>query len=180
MNDHTDSRPAKSEREHSLPPSPGSVVERPKLPALSIRQPWAWMIVNAGKDIENRNWTTRFRGRFLIHAAKGCTKDEYQGAIQFARRAVRLSGYNLQRYMVPEPRDLHRGGIIAEAEIVDCVQMSTSPWFVGEHGFVLRNVKALPFTPCRGALGFFYPQNAKAWQEGRQGSTENTGDNNEI
>ena len=30
--------------------------------ALSIRQPWAWAIINAGKDIENRQWPTKFRG----------------------------------------------------------------------------------------------------------------------
>lgn len=35
--------------------------------ALSILQPWAWLIVNGNKDIENRNWHTRFRGRFLVH-----------------------------------------------------------------------------------------------------------------
>ena len=26
--------------------------------ALSIRQPWAWAILHAGKDIENRDWRT--------------------------------------------------------------------------------------------------------------------------
>jgi hypothetical protein len=44
--------------------------------ALSIRQPWAWLILNAGKDIENRDWLTRFRGPFLIHASKGMTRAE--------------------------------------------------------------------------------------------------------
>lgn len=24
--------------------------------ALSVRQPWAWAIIHAGKDIENRTW----------------------------------------------------------------------------------------------------------------------------
>jgi hypothetical protein len=41
--------------------------------ALSIRQPWAWLILHAGKDIENRDRKPRnpalhFRGSFLIHA----------------------------------------------------------------------------------------------------------------
>jgi hypothetical protein len=49
--------------------------------ALSIRQPWAWLILNAGKDIENRDWPTHFRGRFLIHASKGMTHDEYEGGL---------------------------------------------------------------------------------------------------
>ena len=45
--------------------------------AISIRQPWAWAIVHAGKDIENRDWSTRYRGPVCIHAAKGMTKDEF-------------------------------------------------------------------------------------------------------
>jgi len=31
--------------------------------ALSILQPWAWLVVNGHKDIENRTWGTGFRGR---------------------------------------------------------------------------------------------------------------------
>lgn len=37
--------------------------------ALTIRQPWAWAIFTQGKDIENRDWTTRLRGRVAIDAA---------------------------------------------------------------------------------------------------------------
>ncbi|WP_245839042.1 ASCH domain-containing protein [Yersinia kristensenii] len=37
--------------------------------ALSIRQPWAWLIVNGYKDIENRTWNTKCRGPVLIHAS---------------------------------------------------------------------------------------------------------------
>lgn len=40
------------------------------IPALSIRQPWAWLIVNNHKPVENRSWPTSFRGRFLVHAGK--------------------------------------------------------------------------------------------------------------
>jgi hypothetical protein len=35
---------------------------------LSIRQPWAWLIVNGHKPVENRDWATSFRGPVLIHA----------------------------------------------------------------------------------------------------------------
>lgn len=38
--------------------------------ALSIRQPWAWLIVAGYKDIENRSWPTNFRGRVYIHASR--------------------------------------------------------------------------------------------------------------
>ena len=38
--------------------------------ALSLRQPWASLIIYGGKDIENRRWETKYRGPLLIHASK--------------------------------------------------------------------------------------------------------------
>lgn len=120
--------------------------------ALSIRQPWAWLILHAGKDIENRTWPTRFRGRVLIHASKGMTRDEYAMAWQFA------DSVRDQHIELPPFESLERGGIVGEVEIVGCVVRSTSEWFVGYYGFELSNPKPLPFMPCRGALGFFRPE----------------------
>ena len=37
--------------------------------ALSVRQPWAWAIAAAGKDVENRTWRTDYRGLIAIHAS---------------------------------------------------------------------------------------------------------------
>lgn len=121
-----------------------------RIVALSIRQPWAWLILNAGKDIENRGWSTRFRGRILVHAAKGMTRDEYVEAIRFA-----MDYCNVPPQKLPLFSDLERGGIVGSVEIVDCVSQSESPWFVGTHGFVLRNPEILPFRPYKGQLGFF-------------------------
>lgn len=117
---------------------------------LSIRQPWAWLIVNGHKDIENRTWSTRFRGEVLIHASKGMTRDEYEQASHFAFHVH--GGCDLG---LPSFEMLERGGIVGVAEIVDCVSQSGSRWFVGEYGFVLRNASPLPFAPMRGMLGFF-------------------------
>ena len=120
--------------------------------ALSIRQPWAWLILNAGKDIENRDWPTRFRGHFLIHAGKGMTRDEYE----FATDPLwHKAGPTID---LPPFDELQRGGIVGEAELVDCVTFSDSLWFNGTFGFVIRNVKPLPFRPLRGMLGFFEVQ----------------------
>lgn len=130
--------------------------------ALSIRQPWASLIMKAGKSIENRNWPTKYRGRILVHAAKGMTRDEHEDAIDFAVQAIRADPHNAG---VPETRtlrelgfafeNLQRGGIIGSVEIVDCVTCSDSPWFMGHYGFVLRDPRPLPFVPYRGQLGFF-------------------------
>jgi hypothetical protein len=130
--------------------------------ALSIRQPWASLIVKAGKGVENRDWPTKVRGRILVHAAKGMTHAEYEDAIDFAVHAIRADPRNAGAAKIVTLRELgfavdalERGGIIGSVEIVDCVQHSDSPWFMGRYGFVLRDPQPLPFRPWKGQLGFF-------------------------
>lgn len=121
--------------------------------AISIRQPWAWAILHAGKDVENRSWPTKFRGPVAIHASNGMTRAEFDGFVDFGRslyRAGRWSGP-----FIPEPKALSRGGIVGLAEVADCVESSASPWFFGPYGFVLCNARPVEFIPCKGALGFF-------------------------
>jgi hypothetical protein len=133
--------------------------------ALSIRQPWAWLIVRpdltcpgkrsiadlAGeiKDIENRSWPTKVRGRVLVHAAQGMTQREYDEV------SLMLLDDSFKVDTMPTFKALQRGGIIGSVDIVDCVTTSESPWFFGEFGFVLRDAKPLPFVPFKGSLGFF-------------------------
>ncbi|WP_075357884.1 ASCH domain-containing protein [Caballeronia sordidicola] len=114
--------------------------------ALSIRQPWAWLIVNGHKDIENRDWSTRFRGRVLIHAGLTYPKRDYK---EHAEEFPALYG---GRY--PE-RDSMIGGIVGVATITGCVDRSDSKSFMGPYGFTLNDAKPLPFVPCKGRLGFF-------------------------
>lgn len=40
-----------------------------RVKALSVRQPWAWAIARGHKPVENRSWTTAYRGPLLIHAS---------------------------------------------------------------------------------------------------------------
>lgn len=127
--------------------------------ALSIRQPWASLILKAGKDIENRCWPTKYRGRILIHAAKGCTRDELDDALDFAELACGV------RYTV-DLKTIPRGGIVGSVEIVDCVKHSASRWFIGDYGFVLRDPRPLPFRPWKGQLGFFGVPDEMQAQEG--------------
>jgi hypothetical protein len=118
--------------------------------ALSIMQPWAWLIVNGHKDIENRTWPTKYRGPILIHAGKTVDSDcadELRGGCHPVT-GRRQSGFSI-------PLRWETGGIVGEAEIADCITASDSPWFVGRYGFVLRNARPLPFRPLRGKLGLF-------------------------
>lgn len=142
--------------------------------ALSIRQPWASLILKAGKDIENRDWHTKVRGRILIHAAKGMTRAEHENAIDFAVHALRARQPDVAKQTTTLRElgfafdDLQRGGIVGSVEIVDCLQHSDSPWFVGRYGFMLRDPKPLPFTPWKGQLGFFQVPDSALTKEGQQ------------
>jgi predicted transcriptional regulator len=42
---------------------------------LSLKQPYAELLVSGKKSIELRNWNTSFRGKFLVHASKNIDKD---------------------------------------------------------------------------------------------------------
>ncbi|CAK9889160.1 ASCH domain-containing protein [Pseudomonas fluorescens] len=114
--------------------------------ALSIKQPWAWLIIHGGKDIENRTWHTKLRGRFLVHASKGMTSNEFTQALLFCSE---------RGLPMPDRDDMMRGGIIGSVELVDSVDHSKSPWYTGDKAFALHDPKPLPFIPLKGRLGFF-------------------------
>lgn len=118
--------------------------------ALSIRQPWAWLIIHGGKDIENRTRHTKRRGRFLVHASKGMTQKQYADACNFCH-SVGLD----QPPCFDELKQYWCGGIIGSVELVDSLDASDSPWYMGEKAFVLRDPEPLPFTPYKGQLSFF-------------------------
>lgn len=120
--------------------------------ALTIRQPWAWLILHSGKDIENRTWATKFTGRLLIHAAATMTEAEYRACLRFLSTDSRL---DLALNVLPAAEDLEKGGVVGEVFMAGCVTSDPSPWFVGPVGFCLRGAKLLPFHPCKGRLGFF-------------------------
>lgn len=105
-----------------------------EIKALSIKQPYPHHIFHDGKDVENRDWPTKGRGWFIVHA--GVSKSE-------------LDKDDERQMAMP------RGGVVGMARIVDCVTEMESRWFYGRYGFVLRDAFPLPLIPCRGQLGFF-------------------------
>lgn len=134
----------------------GGVLRLPRQ-AISIRQPWAWLIVNGWKNIENRMWRTSYRGPVLIHASKGMTQEEYSSCRLF------MAGFcdPDRDIKLPHPVEFERGGIVGVATILDCVDDHASEWFCGEWGFVMADARPLPFFAFKGALSFFrcdYPQ----------------------
>jgi ASCH domain len=106
---------------------------------LSIRQPWASLIVNGIKDVENRTWPTRYRGPVLVHASQrpaDITADEIE-----------------RRYGVRPPSDLPHGGVVGVTTIVDCLRAHPSNWYAeGHYAFVLASSRPITFVRWRGAL----------------------------
>lgn len=129
--------------------------------ALSIRQPWAWLITEGHKPFENRDWSPKnpgrkFRGPCLIHAGQGMTRDEYlQGQLCAEDFDITLPPFD----------KLQRGGIVGVSEVV-AWHDSPPPGvpFAFGSGLELRNSKPLPFIACKGMLGFFQPQTTNVTQ----------------
>jgi len=128
---------------------------------LTIRQPWASLIMAGIKDVENRTWSTKLRGRFLVQSSGSIHEDEFVSAkkILFKERiqikptsaigAVQVRGF---------PFACHLGAILGTVELTDVVTESDSPWFVGPVGFTLSNPQ--PFAepiPAKGKLSFWTP-----------------------
>jgi len=137
--------------------------------ALSINQPWAWEIVNGHKAVENRDWDTKYRGEFLIHAGKKIDFDAY--------RFLQSMGL-----YPPSPGQIETGGIVGKANLVATVHIrdkhfctqKDEPWFFGEYGFMLDSAEPCEFKPCKGALGFFTPDYNSRYVEKRPKKSSRT------
>jgi hypothetical protein len=86
---------------------------------LSIRQPWLWAIMHAGKRLENRSWRTSFRGSLYLHASRQLAS---ASAIAECRKLTAEVGISL-----PTPREWPRGEILCIADLVDCVASTEIP-----------------------------------------------------
>ena len=73
--------------------------------ALTIKEPWATLIIEGYKEYEFRSWKTNYRGKILIHAGKSLEKNQ----------AKKFAEYNL-KYSC--------GEIIGEADLVDCIKVT--------------------------------------------------------
>lgn len=128
-----------------------------KMKALSIKQPWAWLIVAKGKNIENRSWKTEYRGRFFIHASLSFDWEGYywlkENMFDVALEVENHFGIGKPSFNKTTAGEF--GGIIGSAYLSDCVMKSESPWFFGPYGFVLEAAKPCEFVPYKGSLGFF-------------------------
>lgn len=118
---------------------------------LSIKQPFAELVVQRRRTIEIRTWNTKFRGEFLVHASQRIDKE-----------ICKL--YNI------DPSKLIYGAIIGKAFLYDVKEYKSAKEFLKDknqhlatvryaghkYGFLLRDAKRLEkpvYMP--GRLNFF-------------------------
>ena len=114
--------------------------------ALSLKQPFAELVVSGIKKIEIRKWNTKFRGEFLIHASRGVDK-----------KAMQKFGFE----------ELPKGKIVGKANLVDVkkyidekdfskdkdIHLASSDY--GKYGFILKDAQRVKEIDAKGMLGFW-------------------------
>lgn len=118
---------------------------------LSIRYPAAWLIFHAGMDVENRPWTTRYRGPLLIHASPRLRRRDFEEEVW---RVKRYCGVR----HVPSYDELREqaGGIVGVVMLKRVTLDRTfSRWFRGPFGFVLDRPTTCELHRCKAYGGIF-------------------------
>ena len=124
--------------------------------ALSLKQPWATLLVYGRKTVEVRRWPTTRRGRVLIHAARVPDR--------------RLEAWARVPPELRAETDI-RGGIIGAGDLTDCLayrslvafdadrerHLNQPSWFLPPvlYGFTFANLNVLPFRRYPGNVRFF-------------------------
>ena len=114
--------------------------------ALSLKQPFAELIVSGKKTIELRNWNTKFRGDFFIHASKNTDKEAMkrfgftnlpQGVIVGKSKLVEVKKYlDEEKYQKDKRKHLANSNL-------------------GNFGFVLKDSKRIEPILAKGKLNFW-------------------------
>jgi hypothetical protein len=119
---------------------------------LSVRQPWAWALVNGFKPFENRDWRPEdnYRGPVVVHASKtlGCEPGMFGEECRMVAELCGLDG------LLPDVTE-ESGGIVGIVNVTNYVTRSRSPWFVGPVGWVCADAEAWPFMSWRGQRGLW-------------------------
>lgn len=114
--------------------------------ALTLYQPWAFIVVHGGKDIENRPWAPplswmKNKPYFAIHAGLHYDKEGAEW--------LRARGSSWQ------PEDIIHGAILGTARIGGVVKQSDSRWFIGPFGWLLEDIRPIKPLSCRGMQGLW-------------------------
>ena len=114
--------------------------------ALSLKQPFAELILQGKKTIELRKWNTSFRGEFLIHSSKNPDKEAMN---KFGFKEL-PSGYILGKVILI---DIKKYRNKEDHQKDKNLHLASDFW--GNYGFILKNPRRIEKIPCKGKLGFW-------------------------
>lgn len=112
--------------------------------ALTVKQPWATLIMLGLKPVENRSWrppSSLIGERFVIHAGKGYDKN--------------ADGF-LDSIGLELPENLPSGCLLGTVKLDSVVTDFESPWFSGPLGWIIKDPVLFPSPrKARGKLGLW-------------------------
>lgn len=132
--------------------------------ALTVKQPWANLIISGLKDIENRTWKTNFRGRVYIHCSQkpvpmNGNDDGFIPTMPQLKEIFKFIPTSQGRW--PDVMAAYtNSAIIGEVDIIDCVQNHSSIWAQPDvWNWVLANAVKYdqPILNVKGGLSFWQP-----------------------
>ena len=153
--------------------------------ALSVRQPWAWLLVNNHKPLENRSWPTSLRGRLAIHASGTMSATEYDNArwsVDLVNECKRETPWPWEApgtpmvrppIVLPVRSEIELGGLVGSVEIYDCrlkdpkrQPEEISAWENShqKYSWMSRNGRPSKLIPCKGSLRLWYLSTPQARQ----------------
>lgn len=126
-----------------------------KYKVLSVRQPYASLLVSGNKDVENRSRYCKHRGTLLIHASL-----KVHEILKILQEQKNFSSVDIDTMV--QMNEVHEnnlyGCIIGSVDVVDCVLNSPSEWAIkGYYHIVCANAKKFehPIRDVKGKLGIW-------------------------
>ncbi len=114
--------------------------------ALSLKQPFAELILQGKKRIELRKWNTNFRGEFLIHSSKIPDKMSMKefGFVNLPTGCIVGKAFlkEVKKYNSEKEHDKDKN-----------LHLASKAW--GNYGFILENPTRINPIPCKGKLNFW-------------------------
>ena len=132
-----------------------TIIKPVVIKALTIKQPWAWLMAEGLKDVENRSWQTHYRGFLAIHVGKS-NSDLSPQVLSRVDEILSESNFNGARLPSLEVLKEEQGKAIAIANLFDVNKDSKSPFAIEpEYQWHLRNIKRIDPIPRKGKLGLW-------------------------
>jgi hypothetical protein len=120
---------------------------------LSVWGPWAQLLVLGIKDVENRGWSTSYRGPLAIHASKGGhSRSEVADLLDVLLDDGMIT--QAQSSLIAARVDSDRGKVIGVVQLVGWANRSDSAWWVpGQIALAVAHPKIITPIPHRGEQG---------------------------